>query len=331
MGDLGEKKTQKTQTKPKEYCCGFCHFLSSNKKDYNRHLSTNKHKNNIKGENMGKQEEKGEQTPPKKYNCEICDYNTKDFTKYKRHCNTIRHKNLQQDVNAQPKDISNNNITIDKDVFLQIVNDNQEFKKMLIDQNNQILEQNQQIIELSKHNHIVSTTNNNNTTNNNTINNNQRFNLNVFLNEECKNAINWTDFINSIELSKDDLLSNGSQGFVNGISNIIISNLKQLDVYERPIHCTDLKRKSVYIRDENNWDLQDNYNKFESATQKISDKTKNVWVRSIENDNLSIHEDTALMIACKEMLTTSEHLEKVPKIANNIMKEVTIEKSKNIV
>jgi hypothetical protein len=105
---------------------------------------------------------------------------------------------------------------------------------------------------------------------NQTNNNNNKFNINVFLNEQCKDAINFTDFIKNIEVSREDLENNAQLGFVSGISKIFLDNLKQLGINERPIHCTDTKRETMYIKDENTWTKQPDDSKLQKAIQTVS-------------------------------------------------------------
>jgi hypothetical protein len=119
--------------------------------------------------------------------------------------------------------------------------ENSQFKQLLLDQNKQIIE--------------LANKSNNNVFNN--VNcNNKTFNLNMFLNETCKNAMNISDFADSIQLQLSDLESVGELGYVNGISNIIIKNLKELDITQRPIHCTDAKREILYIKDRDKWEKE---------------------------------------------------------------------------
>jgi hypothetical protein len=138
---------------------------------------------------------------------------------------------------------------------------------------NLICEQTKLIEKVVNHNsELVSNlckSNNNTTTINQTTNNN-RFNINVFLNETCKDAINFSDFIKNIQVSYEDLENNIQLGFVNGISKIFLDNLKQLDVYDRPIHCTDVKRETMYIKDENVWTKQPDDDKLQRAIQTVS-------------------------------------------------------------
>jgi hypothetical protein len=127
-----------------------------------------------------------------------------------------------------------------------------------------LLEQNKTIIELSKNNNITNSINNSH---------NKTFNLNVFLNETCKDAMNITDFVDSIKLQLSDLESVGELGYVEGISNIIVRNLKQLDITKRPVHCTDKKREIIYIKDEDKWEKEDNKKKrMHKIIKRVADK-----------------------------------------------------------
>jgi len=330
MGDLGDIKTKANE---KKYCCEICDFFTLKKTDYTRHLSTNKHIMNIKNREKERNGVVSSKQNESKYCCEQCNYTTNDLTKYTRHCNTIKHKKTveNRDNNIVNNSNSSDNIVVSKEVFLQLMQDNQEFKRMMLEQsnqivqqNNQLLEQNNKIIEISQNITNNTTNNNNNTLNNNTVN--QKFNLNLYLNETCKNAMNWSDFINGIQINQDDLLYNGPLGFPNAMSNVILSNLNQLESTERPIHCTDLKRKSIYIKDDNTWELQKNHDKFYKAVDTISDKFKDTYMDSQEDPDMSTEKEDALMISCRNIMMTGEHIETIPKIVNTVLKNVTIDK-----
>jgi hypothetical protein len=132
-----------------------------------------------------------------------------------------------------------------------------------------LIKQNSELLEVIKN--CPQTINNNN--NNNSNNNNNTFNLHFFLNETCKNAMNIMDFIDSIQLQITDLENVGKNGYIEGISNIITSNLKALDITERPIHCTDKKREVIYIKDENKWEKEDESNKkIRKVIKKVASK-----------------------------------------------------------
>jgi hypothetical protein len=166
--------------------------------------------------------------------------------KHKKKCTNESYEN-----NTLPNDTEN--------LIKYLMKENTEFKQMLMDQNKQMIE-------------LAKTTGHHNTTN---ISHNKSFNLNVFLNETCKNAMNIMDFVDSIKLQLSDLENVGKLGFVEGISNIITNNLKALDVTQRPVHCTDNKREILYVKDENKWEKEDSDKmKLRKAIKKVA--TKNV-------------------------------------------------------
>jgi hypothetical protein len=135
------------------------------------------------------------------------------------------------------------------DLLLVLIKENQEFKKMIVEQNNIVMEQNKKnnelILELAQKPTTTITNNNKN-----------RFNINFFLNEKCKDAMNITDFVDSLKLTLQDLEKTGDVGYVKGLTNIIINGLNQLDVYKRPIHCSDVKRETLYIKDNDQWNKE---------------------------------------------------------------------------
>ena len=180
--------------------------------------------------------------------CEKCNKLFNDragIWRHKKKCEFIKNDKIIDILDENGNGNGNENkINInDCSVLFDLIKQNQEFKELII-------EQNKQILELSK-NGIVNN-------NFNTINN--KFNLQVFLNEKCKDALNINDFVNSLKLTLEDLENVGDKGFVNGITRIFVNGLKQLDVCKRPIHCSDLKRETMYLKNENVWE-KDNENK----------------------------------------------------------------------
>jgi hypothetical protein len=139
-------------------------------------------------------------------------------------------------------------------IILELVKQNQEFKDLLIQQSNQMLEQNKTIIEVAKNGQVNNTINQTNS-----HNNNKTFNLQFFLNETCKDAMNMKDFIKSLELSLPELEKMGEIGFAEGMSRVFVNRLNSLDITKRPIHCSDVKREIIHIKDDNKWEM-DNAN-----------------------------------------------------------------------
>ena len=214
-----EKKTQKNAQK---FYCEKCDFGCSRPSDYERHLSTRKHNMVVNGRKKNN----------KKYSCEC-------GKSYRHDSGYYRHKKTCTFINEQ-KENETNNGGVDKEILMYLLNDNKDMKQMMMEQQKQIIE----IIPK------IGNTNCNNTTNNTT---NNKFNMNIFLNEQCKDAIPLLDFINNLKLSVEDLDNTGKEGLVNGITNIITKGLNELDVTKRPIHCSDIKRETLYIKDDDKW------------------------------------------------------------------------------
>jgi hypothetical protein len=229
-----------------KFYCEKCDYITNKKSSYESHLLSSKHKKAYLETKFCSLHE-----------CNICgrSYNNRSgLWKHKKQCS--------KSIQAYPCiDVSNNSVSIDKEILLEFLKQNQEFKQF-------ILEQNKQMLELSKMSSI------NNCNNTNTNNSHNKFNLQFFLNNKCKDALNITDFVDSLKISLTDFENVGSQGFIEGISNIMIKGLKQLDVTKRPIHCSDLKREVMHIKHNNVWEKENEENKphLTSAIQKIADK-----------------------------------------------------------
>jgi hypothetical protein len=218
--------------------CNFCNFKCSKKSEWNRHIITRKHINSTNGNGFNVKKRQC-------FVCLICNKQYSDRTglwKHKQKCNGI----CSTFDNSDTHDISCK--TEDSGEIVQtmmhlikqnqaLIISNQEFKEL-------ITEQNKTIIELSKKD---------NGTTYNTINNNQKFNLNFFLNTTCKDAMNMSEFIENMEINFKDIENIGKNGYVNGMTEMILSRIKELDVTKRPLHCTDLKRETMYIKDNDEW------------------------------------------------------------------------------
>jgi len=225
------KKSEKIR---KIYSCETCEYTTSDKKDYNKHCSTKKHKDVT---NVTTVKSDGKDT----HVCSHCD------KKYTSRMGLWRHSKI-----CKPAEKENISMVLLDDEAPNLPIHNYIMK--LVEQNNEFK---QTIMELTQTQN--TTINNNNIQNNKTINNNQ-FNLNVFLQETCKDALNMSDFIDSLEINTKSLERTGTHGYVHGISKIFMDGLRKLKVQDRPIHCTDLKREVLYIKDNDTWtkDTEDN-------------------------------------------------------------------------
>ena len=261
------QKSQKSQKKKLIYECIICDYITGNKNDYNKHLSTTKH---IKNENNRAMEMNGN----KEIATLICIQCNKIFLsnsglwKHRKKCAILHLNNTDTDIlempsqnieglnetfynnEREPEKIQNTFTPINNDnsynsitpeMFMDIFKQNKELQNVIIEQNKQLLE-------------LASKQGSN--TNINSHNTNQQFNLQFFLNETCKDAMNIVDFINSMKLTTDDFETTGRLGFIDGISRIFIKELKKLETEKLPIHCTDLKRETVYIKDNNIWEKE---------------------------------------------------------------------------
>ena len=166
---------------------------------------------------------------------------------------------------------------------------------------------------------------------NNTVNNNNnKFNINLFLNEQCKDAINFADFIKNIEITHQDLENNAQLGFVNGISKILMDNLKQLGINERPIHCTDTKRETMYIKDENKWTKEVDDSKLQKAIQTVSCKSMGK-LQEWKKENPDYKDmDSAFSLRCldiqKNTIAGSDRAVYYPKVIHVLARETMVDK-----
>ena len=227
-----------------EYNCILCNYNTCSFKDYNKHLLTNKHINRT---NLNILEQKNPKNP-KEYKCDKCN----KF--YKARNSLWYHQQKCFESVVQSKKLTE----LDKDDLIIT----------LLKQNADLIKGQQDMMIKLTENGI-----NNHSNNTHTNSHNKAFNLNFFLNETCKNAMNITDFVDSIKLQLNDLMEVGEIGYVEGISKIIVKNLNNLDETERPIHCTDKKRETMYVKDEGEWNKEDEKKtKLIKAVKKVADK-----------------------------------------------------------
>ena len=292
---MGTKISQKVA---KKYECTFCHYSTCNKTDYVKHLTTDKHKKNENGIYLVVNDSKKSQKVAKK-ECEcgkIYKYNS-GYYRHKKNClDTVYDKS-------------------DKELII-----------MLLKQNSQLIEQN---AELTK-NGI-----NNNSHNTNTNSHNKTFNLQFFLNETCKDALNITDFVSSIKPTLEQLEYTGRQGYIAGISNIIVNKLNNLKECIRPIHCCDHKREILYVKDNDKWEKEDEEKPILTNAIKViaNENIKNIkeWRDAHPNctDSESQKNNLYLKIVSNSMcgLDKEETNRNMNKIISNIAKETIIMKS----
>ena len=194
----------------------------------------------------------------------------------------------------------------------------------------ELIKQNKELLEIVKNGTNITNTN---VTGNTTNSHNKAFNLQFFLNETCKEAMNMTDFIDSLTLQLSDLEDVGGKGYIQGISNIIVKNLKELDVTKRPVHCTDKKRETVYIKDNNIWEKDDDKSKMHKLIKKVVSKNMKLLpkYRELHPDCMTYYSkfnDQYQSIVYETMGGKGDNdFEKNEKIIKNIIKEVVVKKA----
>jgi hypothetical protein len=283
-----------------------------------------------------------------KFYCELCDFKCSKYSNFLTHNNTRKHKIAQNDNKMVtfdncflPKNaefickcgntykhksglsrhkkvcIINENEISDKEIIMMLIKEHSELKSLIMD-----------VVK----NGTSNTNNSYNTTNTNS--HNKAFNLQFFLNETCKNAMNIMEFADSIQLQISDLENVGQAGYVEGISNIIVKNLKALDVTERPIHCTDKKRETMYIKDEDKWEKEDdNKKKLKKVIKKVACKNQRLLIKYKEehpgcNYSESKYSDQYSKLVIEAMGGAGNNdEEKETKIIKNITKEVILDKN----
>ena len=231
-----------------KFNCKKCHYNTSKKSSYDKHLTTSKH-NQLTTVNTLETQSCLNITNCNTFICNNCS------KVYKSRVGLWKHHKicLKSNIEIQKDE------TFDKyQLIMTIIKQNSELIKETSEFKNMMMK----VIENGTHNTNTTHTNSHN----------KAFSLNFFLNETCKNAMNITDFVDSIKLQLSDLERVGEFGFVDGISNIIVQNLKALDVTERPIHCTDKKREVLYVKDENKWEKDEEKNKIKKAIKRVANK-----------------------------------------------------------
>lgn len=317
-----QMETKKSLKKSPVFLCKYCDYNTSKKSDLDKHLSTRKHYFMVTMETM---ETKKSQKVAQHNICNKCKkiYNTRaGLWKHMKVCDyTIIVTELpseQCDINnGIAKEVTYNTkyggYTKDELLF-KLIKDNDEMMKIIKGQQDQI-------------NFIIPKIGN--TTNNNTTMNNN-FNLNVFLNEHCKDALNISDFIDSLKITLEDLLFSKTNGISRGITDVMIKGLKDLDIHKRPIHCTDTKRDIMYIKDEDKWLKDENHKMIKNTIVKIADKERTAlqqWAIDnpdwMETERKQLDYLTMVRSICEPIENYSNYERKILK---NLGKEIQIDK-----
>ena len=329
---MKQNETKTLKKSSHKIYCNICDYSTCRKYDYDKHILTAKHQNNLNETNNETKTLKKSQKSQK--NCEniehLCKICNKSFTsrttlwRHKYKCTLY----CNNDENIMQEYVTHENINGDNDIIMMVINQNKELKDFLIEQNKQNVELQNKVIELCKYSTNIT---------NNVNSNNKTFNLQIFLNETCKDAMNISDFVESVKLQVSDLENVGKVGYIEGISNIIIKNLKALDVEKRPVHCTDQKREVIYVKDDNTWEKEDENNKkLRKAIRMIAHK--NICMLKAFREKYPDCEeyDSKKNSQYNKIVYESmggegdDESQKYNKIIKKIAKEVTISKNSNI-
>ena len=305
------------------HSCYHCNYTTNIKSNYDKHLLTEKHKKNVSGE------------PDEiKHICSQCNKEYSNYNslwKHKKHCVVITER--------EPEPLQNTFIPgniITSELFMEVFRESKELRDVLIEQNkelqNKLMEQQNIVIE--QNNKIIELASKQTTNNVNSNNTNNQFNLQFYLNETCKDAMNIVDFVNSLTLTTEDFETTGQLGFVEGISRIFIKALKQMEKEKLPIHCTDLKRETVYIKDKNIWEKEnDDKRKLKWTIDRIAQLNLNQnqnWLEKYpvckENNTKENEKFTAMALVALGGRGEEEDEKFREKIMRNVLKEVVLDK-----
>jgi len=360
-------ETKNTFRKHKNFNCIKCHYYTVRYADYNKHLTTRKHIFNHMETVLSKMETEKSSA----FVCEKCNYSTTLIRDYEKHKNTKKHllkvtdnyfcnnnicecgkefsnrsglwkhKQKCESTSETIKKANNESLEnkVSSELFLQAIHRTNELQEAFLEQNrelqNKLLEKENKLLE--KENYIIEQNNKllelSSKPTYNTINNNQ-FNLNVYLNEKCKDAMNIVDFVNSLKLTIEDFETTGRLGFVDGISRIIIKELKNLDTEKMPIHCTDLKRETLYIKDNNKWEKEnDEKRRLKWVINRIAQLNLNqlqnwqlAYPESVVNNTPANEKFTELALVALGGRGEEQENKFREKIMKNVLKEVLLDK-----
>jgi hypothetical protein len=316
------------------FVCEKCDYICSKKYNFDRHLLSTRHVKSTFINNLATENEQNEQKIKiASYCCEDCNKHYSDRTGLWRHrnkgnCSKNLGVNMEINNNNDDANMKSNKDVLDvktdptdKDLIIMLINENKELKTMMLEQQNMVLK----VLENG------TTNNSNNTTHTNS--HNKAFNLNFFLNETCKEAMNIGEFVDSLKMELSDLERVGEKGYIEGITSIIVKNLKALDITKRPVHCTDKKRETIYIKDADKWEKDEDKSYMHKLIKRVVSKNMKMFPKYREKhpDCMTYHSkfgDQYQKIIYESMGGKGDNdFEKNEKIIKNVLKEVVVDKN----
>ena len=317
--DLGAKTSKNEQT---YFYCEICDYKCSKKFNWTRHLLTSKHLMEINGNDFGAKTSKKGQIY--EYMCEKCD------KLFQTNAGLWKHKSKGTCIKTESIFEEKNEVI---NLYKNTINDKDELIITLLKQNAELIKGQQDMLVKISENGINN--NNSNYSHNTTHTNshNKAFNLQFFLNETCKEAMNIGEFVESIKMELCDLENIGEVGYIEGISNIIVKNLKELDITKRPVHCTDKKRETVYIKDADKWEKDENKTQMHKLIKRVVSKNVKMFAKfkDVHPDCLTYHSKYSeqynkIIYESMGGKGDDDH-EKNEKIIKNVLKEVVVDKN----
>jgi len=308
--NMSTEKVPKSAKTSQEFHCEKCNFVCSKKSNWNRHVLTAKHKNQQLSTSC-------QQKVTKQFACE-CGKEYKERSGLWKHTKTCKYleekkeeEKKEEEKKEEEKKEEEKKEDIDyKELLIQAMKQMSEQQKVMSEQQKQITEM------------IPLIGNNNNNTNN-------KFNLNIFLNETCKDALNINDFIDSLQLQLNDLDKMNELGYVNGLTRIFLNGLNQLDLTKRPLHCSDAKREILYVKENDEWEKEESKTKLNRAISSVGRKTLKhfpEWMKTHPNCNDSNSQENEEYHSLIKNTITQNTEDNKNKVAKNIIKDVVIDK-----
>jgi hypothetical protein len=344
-------KNDENNCKNKQYIynCELCNYVCNNKCNYNRHIKTKKHLIEVEKE---KEKDTGIKNENKnKYKCFVCKFECSKKSNYNIHLLSNKHiqNTKEHEINKNAENTNMDNIkTMNIDSFKnEVISSLKSHLSFVLEENNKSIfaEQTKMMIESqtklmdeqqNKMNKMITEIANkptNITNNNNNQINNQQFNMNLFLNETCKDAMNISEFIENLQVSMEDMEKTGELGFAKGMSRIIMNNLNAIDVYKRPIHCSDAKRETLYVKNNGVWEKETEDRK---KTKEVIYRISSLNVKQLlkwrdlprnkgyeKSDHKKNDEFTKLVMEINKLRE-----EEINKVITTVSKYVTIDKNK---
>jgi hypothetical protein len=323
---LGTKK-EPTSSGKVLFKCDSCDYTCYKQSLFDKHNLTKSHLLLLERAEKPKQEVL--------FKCQPCKFVCCKKSAFDRHITTRKHNNREPDSKSETINYAS--------IITQLLQQNSELKNFIIEQSTEHKKETAEIVnkvieQANEHkkdtieivNKVIEQSKCINNNSNNTIINNKAFNINMYLNEQCKDAINFSDFIQRLEVSREDLENNAQLGFVHGISKIIIDSLKTMNKSERPIHCTDLKRETIYIKDDNKWCKEEDSTKLNRAIQTVTSKSIGTLINwrdeNPDYEDMDSEFSSRSIVIQQHSMAGHNRDTYYPKVIHAIAKEVLVDK-----